>query len=99
MKVTIAGRELTSGPVNLRMLRRLMEAGILDKLQRFSDLPQHEQMTVMVGYLAAAFRVEDDWFWDEVGADEFARLPEVFGVVSAEATKEKGQPAGEAPSP
>lgn len=99
MKVTIAGRELTSGPVNLRMLRRLMEAGHLDKLKNFSDLPQHEQMTVMVGYIAASFRVEDDWFLDEVGADELARLPEIFAALTAEATKSRGQQPGEAPSP
>ena len=93
MKVTLAGKEYEASPLNLRIIRRLMDSGKFNKLSEFSALSDGEQLDVMVAFIAASLGVEEDVVWDSVGLAEFNRLPQVFNDIMG-ASNFKQEPAG-----
>ncbi|GAO01962.1 hypothetical protein [Anaeromyxobacter sp. PSR-1] len=92
--VTIGGRELRPAPLTLRGIHALMRAGHVSKLPRYAELPDHEQLTLMVGFVAAALGIEEPWLWDNVGVADFDALRRLF-----EAVLEASRLVGEKPEP
>jgi hypothetical protein len=95
--VTLAGREFPVAPLNLRTVRQLMAGGQFEQFQRFEMLKPEEQLDMMVAVIAAAFRVEPEWLWDNLTVVDFEQIPAAFNAIMSRDKKEVSGPKAASP--